>query len=84
MNDKFYRDTKENDLLDLLIDKLRLKNDAALCRALEVAPPVVSKIRHGRLPVGDTILLRMHEISDIPLRKLKELLGRASLACLTK
>jgi len=41
-----------NRLLDTLIERLRLKNDAALSRALEVAPPVISKIRHGRLPVG--------------------------------
>ena len=40
-----------NNLLDSLIEKLHLKNDAALSRALEVAPPVISKIRHRRLPV---------------------------------
>ena len=32
-----------NRLLDTLIENLRLKNDAALSRALEVAPPVISK-----------------------------------------
>ena len=31
-----------NHLLDSLIEKLNLKNDAALSRALEVAPPVIS------------------------------------------
>lgn len=41
-----------NRLLDTLIVHLNLKNDAALSRALEVAPPVISKIRHNRLPVG--------------------------------
>ena len=45
-----------NNLLDTLIDKLHLKNDAALSRALEVAPPVISKIRHRRLPVGASLL----------------------------
>ena len=35
-----------NRLLDTLIRHLNLKNDAALSRALEVAPPVISKIRH--------------------------------------
>ena len=47
-------------LLDALLDRLVLKNDAALARALEVAPPVISKIRHRRLPVGASILIRMH------------------------
>jgi hypothetical protein len=29
-----------------------------------VAPPVISKIRHNTLPIGATLLLRMHEESD--------------------
>lgn len=58
-------------LLDAVTAKLDLKNDAALSRALEVAPPVISKIRHGRLPVGATLLIRMHEVTDIAIRELK-------------
>ncbi len=64
-----------NKLLDFLIDKLGLKNDAALCRALEVAPPVVSKIRHKKLPVGASMLIRMHEVSDLSIRELRDLMG---------
>jgi hypothetical protein len=41
-----------DNLLDGIIARLRLKNDAALARALEVAPPLISKIRHRRLPVA--------------------------------
>jgi hypothetical protein len=62
-------------LLDTLAERLGAKNDAALSRALEVAPPVLSKIRHGRLPVGATILLRMHEASGIAIRELRDLMG---------
>ena len=64
-----------NNLLDTLIDKLHLKNDAALSRALEVAPPVISKIRHRRLPVGASLLIRMHEVSDLSIRELRILMG---------
>jgi len=64
-----------NNLLDSLIEKLHLKNDAALSRALEVAPPVISKIRHRRLPVGASLLLRMHEVSDLSIRELRILMG---------
>src|ERR1700757_4586179 len=64
-----------NNLLDALIEKLALKNDAALSRALEVAPPVISKIRHRRLPVGASMLIRMHEVSDLSIRDLRELMG---------
>ena len=45
-----------NQLLDTLRERMKLKNDAALSRALEVAPPVISKIRHRTLPVGASLL----------------------------
>ncbi|MQR02535.1 hypothetical protein [Glaciimonas soli] len=64
-----------NHLLDSLIDKLHLKNDAALSRALEVAPPVISKIRHHRLPVGASLLIRMHEVSALTISELRGLMG---------
>lgn len=52
-----------------------MKNDAALSRTLEVAPPVISKIRHRRLPVGASMLIRMHEVTDMSVAELRELLG---------
>lgn len=64
-----------NNLLDSLIKQLSLKNDAALARALEVAPPVISKIRHKRLPVGASLLIRMHEVSDLSIMDLRALMG---------
>ncbi len=64
-----------NYLLDAIIKKLNLKNDAALSRALEVAPPVISKIRHKTLPIGATILIRMHEVSDFSIRELRDLMA---------
>jgi plasmid maintenance system antidote protein VapI len=64
-----------NNLLDILIERLHLKNDAALSRALEVAPPVISKIRHRRLPVGASMLIRMHEVSSLSVRELRDLMG---------
>lgn len=64
-----------NHLLDTLIQRLGIKNDAALSRALEVAPPVISKIRHNRLPVGASLLIRMHEVSEISIRELRQLMG---------
>lgn len=64
-----------NKLLDHLLHILNLKNDAALSRLLEVAPPVISKVRHRVLPVGPALLIRMHEVSDLNIRDLKDLMG---------
>jgi hypothetical protein len=64
-----------NHLLDSLIAKLQLKNDAALANAPEVSAPVLSKIRHHRLRVGASLLIRAHEVSGMPIRDLRDLMG---------
>lgn len=64
-----------NNMLDLVIEKLQLKNDAALSRSLEVPPPVISKIRHRKLPVGAALLLRLHEVSELSVRELRDMMG---------
>ncbi len=64
-----------NALFDELIKMLGLKNDAALARVLEVAPPVLSKMRHKNLPVGATLLIRMHEESGLEIKELRALMG---------
>lgn len=62
-------------LLDELKKKLRLRNDAALSRVLDVAPPVISKIRKRRLGIGASLLIRMHEAANIDIKDLRALMG---------
>jgi plasmid maintenance system antidote protein VapI len=69
------QDFNPDNLLNALIKKFNLKNDAALSRTLEVAPPVISKIRHRRLSVGASLLIRMHETSGISIQDLRDLMG---------
>ena len=64
-----------NNLLDSLRDELGLKNDAALSRLLEFAPPEISKVRHHRLPVGASLLIRMREVSELSIKDLRILMG---------
>lgn len=79
MNERTMMKTLENPsynpdaLLDHVIEKLNLKNDAALARLLKVAPPVLSKIRHKRLSIGPAMLLRLHDVTDMPARELRAL-----------
>jgi hypothetical protein len=63
------------ELLDAMIIILGLKNDAALSRILEIGPPVLSKIRHGRLPISSALLIRVHEITGISISELRGLMG---------
>lgn len=64
-----------NRLLDAFIKKFALKNDVALARHLEVAPPVISKIRHRSSPIGASLLIRMHDISGLTIAELRDLMG---------
>lgn len=64
-----------NKLLDLLIEKLALKNDAALARALDIAAPVISKLRNKRLAVGASLLINMHEATGISILDLRCMMG---------
>lgn len=64
-----------NNLLDSLKDRLNLKNDAALSNFLTVAPPVISNIRHKRIPIGASLLIRMHEVSGLSIKDLRILMG---------
>jgi plasmid maintenance system antidote protein VapI len=68
-------DYDPNRLLDALLEKMRLKNDAALSRALAVEAPTISKIRHKRIRVGAAMLLRMHEVSTLSIEELRTLMG---------
>ena len=67
---------KENVLLDTIIDKYMLKNDAALARLLGISPVVLSKIRNGHKRIGPTIILAVHETTDMPVSKIKELIAK--------
>jgi plasmid maintenance system antidote protein VapI len=71
-----------NALFDVIIARFQLKNDADLAHKLRVAPPVVSKIRHERLAIGPTLILRMHEIFGLPVEEIRAVgnLPRAEVA----
>jgi transcriptional regulator with XRE-family HTH domain len=64
-----------NYLLDALHDILRVKTDAALSRRLGISQMMISKIRHRYRPIGASLLIRMHEESDLPIAELRALMG---------
>lgn len=66
----------QNRLIDALLQRKGLKNDAALSRFLQVGPPAISKIRHGKLGISADMMLRMHEAFEIPVAELRRLMDR--------
>jgi len=65
-------------LIDHLLSENKLRNDAELSRALEVAPPVISKIRNNRMELGATLRLRIMRKFGTPLATLDELAPEAA------
>ncbi len=64
-----------NQLLDMLLMQLNLKNDAALSRVLDVARPVLTGIRLGTLGVGAWLLIRISEVSGMSIGDLRRIMG---------
>lgn len=64
-----------NQLFDSLLKRMQLKNDAALSRKLHVAPPVISKIRSRKLPLGASLLIRIHEETSLSIEELRSMMG---------
>lgn len=64
-----------NHLLDSILDKLHLSDDAALCKALDVDESVITDLRELRREVDAALLIRMHELTDISIAGLRNILG---------
>lgn len=61
--------------LDWIEARLKLKNDAALARLLEVTPALLSRIRNRRMPVSASLLLSIHEMTQIAITDLRRMMG---------
>jgi plasmid maintenance system antidote protein VapI len=66
-------------LLDTVIRALGVKTDRALAARCHITPPVISKMRTGSLPIGASMLLRLHDETGISLDRLRDAGGIASL-----
>ena len=64
-----------NLVLDALIDRFGLKNDAALSRMLHLRPPIISKLRHRRIRISSFILIRIHEVTELSIREIRAFMG---------
>ncbi len=62
-------------LLNAIKQKYELKNDAALSSHLAVSAPVISKVRRRHLPVSDALLIRIHDVTEMPIKELRRLMG---------
>lgn len=64
-----------NGLLDRVKALNHLASDASLAAFLHVAPPVISKIRHMKMRVGDSLILRCVEFSGMTVTQVRAFVG---------
>lgn len=65
-----------NHLLDALIEKMRVEDDAALADKLQVTPLIISMLREERISVSPSLLLWMQDACGIGIEELRALLQR--------
>lgn len=66
----------ENTLFDVAAEKIGAKNDRRFAMALGVDQPVISKIRHGKLAVGATMVIAIHQATGMPIKEIKSYVTR--------
>lgn len=62
-------------LLDMLHEVMQVPNDNQLAAALELERPIICRLRHRRASLSPGVLLRMHDVSGLPINNLRELAG---------
>lgn len=68
----------ENTLFDIAAEKIGAKNDRRLAMAIGVDQPVISKIRHGRLDVGASLVIKLHEATGMTIKEIKAFVTRGA------
>lgn len=64
-----------SNLFDFLCRRYRAKTDVQLAMLLGVGNPLICKMRRRVQPVSGSLLIRIHEITGISIRELKEIMG---------
>jgi hypothetical protein len=62
-------------LLDVVKERFGVQTDSELALLLNMTSPQISRIRHCGAPLSASALIKIHEISGLPIESLKMLCG---------
>lgn len=62
-------------LLNFVAHRLGARNDTALSMELGIGCDVISRVRQRVRPIGDSMLIRIHEKTGMSTKELKKLAG---------
>jgi hypothetical protein len=60
-------------LFDYIREMYNLKTDAQLAHILNARTPMISKIRNGVVQITPALVISIHEQTNIPVSKIKEM-----------
>ncbi len=69
----------DHDLIDILLDELEIKTDAALAKELDLPVPTISKIRHNKMRVSANIIFKIHDATGWSIEKIRGYLPGSSV-----
>ena len=64
---------QSNALIDYLLERFTLGTDAELARMMKLQPPTISKMRHGKMSLTPSFILKVHDTFDIPVKEIKKI-----------
>lgn len=64
-----------DNFLDEIKKKISITTDLDLALTLNVEPTIISNIRHRKIPIGASFLIRAHELTNMSFRRLRSLMG---------
>lgn len=67
--------SKAAQLLDAILNEKGFRTDSELAQALDIEPANLSRLRHGRRPVSDGMVICVHELTGWEIRDIKRSLG---------
>ena len=77
LGQKPVRTIASNILFDTVIDEFNLKNDVSLSRFTKIPAAHISQIRSGVKNVSAGAIIKIHEATNMPIARIKELAGQA-------
>jgi len=60
-------------LFDYIREMYNLKTDAELAYTLDSKTPLISRVRNGAIRITPVLILAIHEKTNIPVAKIREL-----------
>ncbi len=66
---------EKHELLDYIREKFKINSDKDLAIALNLKRSYISKVRNGTMKVTPTLILHVHDATDMPIRQIKQIAG---------